>query len=57
MSCWMTMYEIASKRHHTKLGENHLSENGLCILQGFVYAEKQMAMEAAVGEIVLTFVG
>lgn len=48
---WMTTYEIASKRHHTKLGENHLTDNGLCILQGFVQMERQDAMDAAAAEI------
>lgn len=45
------MYEIASKRHHTKRGNNHLTENGLLILQGFVFLERQEAVEAAADEI------
>lgn len=53
---WNTVYEIASKRHHTKRGENHLTDNELCILQGFVQMEMQEAAEAAAAEIQRRFI-
>lgn len=46
---WQTVWEIAGKRHMTKMGENHLSEHAHEVLQQFVVNEAQEVMMKALG--------
>lgn len=48
---WATVWDIAGKRHMTKLGEDHLTEHAHEVLQGFVISEAQDAMTNALGGI------
>lgn len=46
---WMTVWEIAGKRHGTKMGEGHLSERAHSVLEDFVMLEAQQTMSQALG--------
>lgn len=46
---WSTVWDIAGKRHNTKMGEDHMSSHAHEVLQGFMIAEAQDAMTNALG--------
>lgn len=49
MSGWSTVWDIASKRYATNLGEKTLTDHGFAVLQGYVMVEQQQAMRDALG--------
>lgn len=44
---WQMVYDIAARRHETKMGEGHMTPHGLTVLQIFYLLEAQSAMVAA----------
>lgn len=48
---WNAVYEISARRHETNMGEHHLTEHGLSILQAFAQFEAEAAMRDAIGEL------
>lgn len=52
-SGWGVVWEIAGRRHGTKIGEGHLTEHAHEVLQAFVMAEAQEAMQNAMGGVII----
>lgn len=48
---WLTVWDIAKKRHGTNLGEDTLSEHSVQVLQAFVAHEQATAMRNALGGV------
>jgi hypothetical protein len=44
---WQTVYEIASRRHATKRGEDHMTKHAVEVLQLLTVAEAQAALYEA----------
>ncbi len=54
--CWQTVWQISARRHETQCGDNHLTAHGLNVLQAFVSAEQDAAMEAVMGHVHMVIV-
>lgn len=50
---WLTVWEIASRRHGTKMGADTLTPHGYAVLEAFALREQQEAMSQALGNMVL----
>lgn len=48
-SGWSTLYEIASKRHSTNNGKDHLTKNSFKVLEDFMLEEVNHAIRFSSG--------
>lgn len=54
---WATVWEIASNRHQTNIGEDHLTDHAREVLHRFMVEEAQNAMSQAMGGAIFIFHG
>ena len=50
-SGWSTLYEIASKRHSTNNGKDHLTKNAFKVLEDFMLEEVNQSVRFSSGVV------
>lgn len=51
---WLTVWDIASRRHGTNMGAKTLTSHGYTVLEAFAAFEQQEAVNQALGRAILS---